>query len=488
MTKFLLFLILLPLCCLSQKQGNIWYFGDHAGLNFNNGTPVALTNGQTYSPDGTSIEGSAVISDSSGALLFYTNGTKVWTKNHQLMPNGTDLLGNFSSTQSSLIIAQPESDRFFYIFTTDDFYVDNLQYGFRYSVVDMCLNHSMGDIVFDQKNILLLDTVAEKLTAVKHANGADYWIIVHKYYSDAFYSFRLTSTGIVDTVISHAGSRHPPIASAQSSGQSLGYLKASPNGQKLATVNGNAGEYTIAEYFDFDKSTGIVSNCVNLQTNLAAQAQFYGVSFSPDNTKLYISCWLNGLGIYQFDLNASNGNADSVIASKTKITANINSNNWAMQLATDGKIYIAGSGRQYLAAINNPNSLGTGCNYQDSAIYLNGKICHTGLPNFIDSYDYENTKLNICTVSNDEDLPDNDFIIYPNPFSYSTTIYSSEPLQNTMVCIYNSLGQVVNQIQGIYGQSAIINRNNLPAGLYFYKIVENGKMIISGKFIIAESY
>lgn len=64
-----------------QKQGNIWYFGDHAGLDFNNGSPVALIDGQTYSPDGTAIEGTAAISDSLGSLLFYTNGMKIWNKN-----------------------------------------------------------------------------------------------------------------------------------------------------------------------------------------------------------------------------------------------------------------------------------------------------------------------------------------------------------------------------------------------------------------------
>ena len=105
---------------------------------------------------------------------------EVWNKNHQVMPNGNGLLGNFSSTQSSLIVAQPGSSRYFYIFTTDDFYEDGLQYGFRYSVVDICFDNGLGDVLSDQKNIKLLDTVAEKLTAVKHINGNDFWIIVHK--------------------------------------------------------------------------------------------------------------------------------------------------------------------------------------------------------------------------------------------------------------------------------------------------------------------
>lgn len=170
-------LILFSLLSYSQKQGNIWYFGNHAGLNFNYSPPVVLTDGATYNaPVELNSEGTAVICDSSGSLLFYTNGEKVWDKNHQVMPNGDGLLSNLSSTQAALILPQPGNNQYYYVFTTDDFDVNSLKYGFRYSVVDMCLNNETGDVTME-KNILLLDTVAEKLTAVKHENGIDYWVI-----------------------------------------------------------------------------------------------------------------------------------------------------------------------------------------------------------------------------------------------------------------------------------------------------------------------
>ena len=148
MKKILIILIIfIPLLSTAQKQGNIWYFGDHAGLDFNSGVPVPLTNGQTYSPDGTLIEGSAVISDSSGSLLFYTNGNKLWNKNQHVMPHGDSLLSDFSSTQAALIVPKPGSSRYFYVFTVDDFYEDNLKYGFRYSIVDICLDSGLGDVM-----------------------------------------------------------------------------------------------------------------------------------------------------------------------------------------------------------------------------------------------------------------------------------------------------------------------------------------------------
>jgi len=100
-------MILFPSFCFSQKQGNIWYFGDHVGLDFSTGNPITLVNGQTDA----SVEGTAVMSDSSGALLFYSDGSKIWNRNHQIMPNGDSLLGHWSSTQSSLIIPLPGSSK-----------------------------------------------------------------------------------------------------------------------------------------------------------------------------------------------------------------------------------------------------------------------------------------------------------------------------------------------------------------------------------------
>ena len=62
-----------PISSHAQNEGNIWYFGYNAGIDFNSGEPVALTNSGMYT-----WEGCASISDLDGNLLFYTNGKKVW--------------------------------------------------------------------------------------------------------------------------------------------------------------------------------------------------------------------------------------------------------------------------------------------------------------------------------------------------------------------------------------------------------------------------
>lgn len=457
----------------AQKQANIWYFGIKAGLDFNSGTPVPITNGQTYSPDGTSVEGTSVISDSAGALLFYTNGMKIWNKNQQVMPNGNGLLGNFSSTQGALIVPQPGSSRYFYIFTVDDFYEDNLQYGFRYSVVDICLDGGLGDVIPAQKNILLIDTVAEKLAAVRHTNGTDYWIIVHKYFSDAFYVYRLTATGITDTVVTHIGSRHPNAAVSQVTAPAIGQLKVSPDGKKMALVNANGAD-VIAEYFDFDNSTGVVSNWVNLQTDstLIKNYQYYGVAFSPDNSKLYISCVANGNGIYQYDLNAGGGDSLAVRASSTKIAGTYNY--FALQLAADGKIYFTRSpfaGITYIGAINSPNNAGLACNYIDSAIYLNGDTATMGLPNFITGFDYSNTTYN-CNKTGLSQISDDDILVYPNPSTNRWQLSVNSYIIGSTIEIFDVEGQMVftAEIKDINTDIS----SAAAAGIYMLKVTHQG--------------
>ena len=99
----------------AQKEHYVWYFGDSAGVDFNSGSPVALTNGVLNT-----LEGCSSISDSAGNLLFYTDGITVYNRFHQQMPNGFGLYGGHSTTQSALIIPQPDSAFIYYIFTADE--------------------------------------------------------------------------------------------------------------------------------------------------------------------------------------------------------------------------------------------------------------------------------------------------------------------------------------------------------------------------------
>jgi hypothetical protein len=138
MKKITIILIFCSTFIFGQKQGNIWYFGNNAGIDFNNATPKPLGNSALKT-----LEGCATVSNSKGELLFYTNGITVWNKNHLPMPNGTGLLGDTSSTQSAVIVPQPLTPNIFYVFTVD---AEGRANGLQYSIVDMSLNGGLGDV------------------------------------------------------------------------------------------------------------------------------------------------------------------------------------------------------------------------------------------------------------------------------------------------------------------------------------------------------
>ncbi len=361
-------LIFLMLSLFSQNETNHWYFGSQAGLSFSTSPPTVLTNGAI-----TGGEGCATISDVNGNLLFYSNGVNVWNSAHNIMANGNGLMGSISTTQAALIVKQPKSNSLYYLFTLDQLGYAN---GLRYSVIDMTLAAGLGSVT--TKNNLLYTPSCEKLTGVRHCNGSDVWIISHDYNSAQFRVFLLTSSGLsTTTVISNIGSV------ISNSINSAGYLKASTNGRKIglaiAGFTVNNGGY---EIYDFDNSTGVVSNSLVL-----AYGNYpYGCEFSPDGTKFYGSA-LDAPQISQWNLCAGSNSAilNSLFTVSTGSLLSYNSP-YGMQLAKDGKIYFIYGTNNQLGAINNPNNSGAAMSLTVNAINLSPHIITFGLPNFINNY------------------------------------------------------------------------------------------------------
>lgn len=77
--------------------------------------------------------------------------------------------------------------------------------------------------------------------------------------------------------------------------------------------------------------------------------------------------------------------------------------------------------------------------------------------------------------------------IFPNPFSTCATLTSDKFFQNATLIIYNSLGQAVKQIDNFTGQSIILYRNNLPKGLYFVRLIQDGKTFSTDKLVITDN-
>ncbi|MBP7809389.1 MAG: gliding motility-associated C-terminal domain-containing protein [Bacteroidia bacterium] len=348
----------------SQLQTAKWYFGGQAGLDFM-GMPTILTNGM-MNP----WEGCASISDASGALLFYTDGITVWNKTHAVMTNGTGLFGNGSSTQAGVIVQRPGSANIYYIFTVDAQAAPN---GLRYSTVDMSMSAGNGAVTV--KNTLLQTPSDEKITAVRHCNGVDIWVVTHDWNSNNFRSFLVTAAGVGAPVNSAVGNVH-----SGSNANTIGQMKASPNGRKIGLAVHDSPLNSF-ELFDFDNSTGVVSNPLVLGTTYNWA---YGCEFSPDGTKFYGGKYGGGsYRLYQWNMCA--GSSAAIIASCFTV-ATMPAMPMSIQAALNGKLYVCRFSQQIDGVINAPNALGAACNYVDLGQSTAPRTNNLGLPNFVTSY------------------------------------------------------------------------------------------------------
>ncbi len=219
--KHLLLLIVLFLFkfAIAQNEGKNWAFGNSAFIDFNIIPPKASSKISMNTRFGC-----ASISSAGGKLLFYTQGNKVWGSN-AILPNGSGLLGDhLYSAQSAIFVPYPDSSHLYYIFT--------LPYPGKsfvnYSIINLKLNSGNGDLDTNKKNISIPTKSMGKISAVKHSNRNDYWVLAPHANSNKIDAYLLTSKGI-DTipVSSNIGYKFSAINS-NSYDSMFGYFKISP--------------------------------------------------------------------------------------------------------------------------------------------------------------------------------------------------------------------------------------------------------------------
>lgn len=359
--KVLFLVILLTAVPLSvpAQWNKQWRFGDNAGVDFSSGTAVPVAGNCSAQ------EGTASISNADGELLLYTNGQQVWNRNGEVMPSGNGLLGSWSSAQT-LIVPQPGHCDRYYIFTTTDNAGDSK---FRYTLVDLCLDQGLGNVVVAEKNVVLQSNTSEAIVAMSHSNGVDIWVISYSMVDRAFHAFLLTEQGIATTpVTSLAGIQF-------NATQNIDQLEGSHSGDKIVHV-----ALWACDLLDFDPATGMVETGSDLCSQFGIPEGGYDAVFSPDDTKLYVST--DGWTPLLRQLDLSTGTT-TVLGSLTTPSGGYG----GIQLGPDGKVYVARMLRYYLDVIHEPNLPGIACGYEDQGLPM-PRSCRVGLPSALTAVSY----------------------------------------------------------------------------------------------------
>lgn len=433
-----------------------WYAGN-AGVHFTNGTVLPLL--------GNDMNGSSDVSVSdpaTGELLFYSNGFDVRNADHQLMPNGSGLLGGFAAL--SVAVAKPGSGHKHYILYG---YNNGTQYDLMYALVDMDLDNGSGDVV--SKNVVFQNgPIAMRLCPVPSVTGDTLWIFGHELNSKDFTVVPLTAAGFGQSMF--AGQGQYEYGSA-----SFGEMKATWAGDRMVY---NYSDMVEVVHVDRVNGTVLPFRWLATPPNFAPS-----VEFSPDGTKLYAGIYGTGAYCVQFDLSLADSAAvqdNMYVLDTTDQTASIGGRR--IQCGPDGRLYTSQYAQQStprLGIITDPNLAGAACGYhRDTVLAAFGVGMFpymSALPRLY--WPVQNPADGIADVGSGL----SPLVASPNPASGTVLLLLGTPSTNDVeVSWIDALGRLVRSTA--YGSSERIAENvaDLSSGTYVVRVSRKGTLCARG--------
>lgn len=414
----------------AQKEDFVWTFGYFSSeetlsfkggtnLDFNTDPPILYRVKRKVNFLGTSSS----YCDKNGNLVLVSNGCQITDGKDNLLPSGGEklLAGDNSLIRyhyllgmtlyfSTMFLPVPES--------TDDC-VALFHFSIRQTEFDeerfmndtlfmttICKNRSSGgyEIIELKRQIDIQNIIPGNFTAVKHANGKDWWLVQKIRRENKYPVYQIRGNGEVVRIFQNIG---PEDLAEYCYSQN----KFSPDGRKYAWFDPCIGLYIM----DFDRRSGTFSNPDLVPTwadyNFVSAGS---MEFSPNSRFIYCTTQDS---VWQLDLHSPD-----ISKSRTLIQAydgftwsntNLEVNFIYAQLGPDAKVYIS-NGSSSIHVINKPNLKGAACDFRKRVLEA-PTVLGWVMPYF------PNYRLG--------PMPDTapgqgDFLITPSPASDQIAIYS----------------------------------------------------------------
>lgn len=137
----------------------------------------------------------------------------------------------------------------------------------------------------------------------------------------------------------------------------------------------------------------------------------------------------------------------------------------------------------YIGIINDPNEYGVACNYVNFGVSLNGKTCNETLPNFVESYFFNDTLPCLPNSVQEQSYPEREIaLVYPMPASDHINIeLQAQQPETAQLRITDLLGRNIHK-ETFQGKIQV-DLTGFTNGMYLTEIMQNGKIQIT-KIII----
>jgi hypothetical protein len=372
----------------------------------------------------------------------------------------------------------PESDSLYVVLNLDmDYpYLNTNYFGVApqrlfYQLIDMAQDSGYGAVTL-KNQIAMQDTFARgNISAARHANGKDWWVIVPKSHTNCYFLIPVTADGVQPAQLKCSGH----IWTDDDSGAQATF---SPDLKKYVRFNSWNG----LNIYDFDNATGNLSNPVRITFPNDTINYIAGVSVSSNSRFLYVSARKR---VYQFDLQAPDIENSKIKVAEWDGTYNPYATIFYLSaLAPDGKIYISStSSTLNLHVIEKPNCPGLSCQLVQRGVELPAYNFAT-IPNF-PHYRMSNEECDTTSTAIETELVGHAIALYPNPTKGELWVNFPEiGNQDTDLIILDLLGRVMYQEKIIHSLSRI-DLSGLRPGNYTYYIQQSG-VVRSGKIVKVE--
>jgi len=470
---------------VDSKRANKWHFTIMNNLNildFSQANVSQLPTVDTSSVQSLlSYNNRSSMCDTSGNMLFYTNGVHIYDSTLQVMQYGQFITPGYSAgncfTDGVLSLPMPKHDSLYYVFTLSSdtpCVMLGTQYIY-YSVININLNNGKGAVI-SKSNLLFSNDLLSTghIKACRHGNGKDWWLLIKNFNGNKFYRFLLDSSGVHSFQPQTIGTPFLAGTSWQAA--------FSSKGNKYAIVTGYGTfdhDTTALNIFNFDRCTGLLSNPIQYPAfRVDTFLNLFGICFSPNEQLMY---WCNLDSIFQYNLQTNISTNVAVFDSSLvplSGTLYLSAFKFSfMQLGPDGRIYI-GTEQNNLNYIEHPDLVGPSCDVHKLAITL--PMVYGAFLLNMPFYTTPPINCDSAVGVETEPILNDRVLVYPNPSVGEFTIEVTKA--NCEIQVYSILGEMIYKQRNAPLRS-LINLTNRSNGLYLVKVMHKGMLLGEQKIL-----